>query len=439
MTRKLSTKQLLGVVWLGLALVAGCAPADHSERRAPEIVIVGIDGLDWNIVDPLVDAGRMPVMKNLLERGTRADLLTLVPLEKSPIIWTTIATGRSPGEKGRGFLTPPDSAGVQHAYTAWNRRYRAFWNILPVNGVSVCVLGWLETWPAEKVDGTIVSDYVQYYVAGEKRGAGMAHRTFPESLYEEIEPFIVYPNDVPDASLAGLLDADASGDDLEPFVRSGLDALRWIYAGDASFVALGREFLRNRRQDVMAVYLRGPDAVCHRFWGARETAAAGDTTPESSWFGETVDRYYEATDGFLGQIMEEIDLDETTLVLVSDHGFQGGRQSLDGSVRSGIWMHRELGTLLWAGPYAAGEGVRVRGARVQDVLPTILHALDLPVGEDMDGEVVRELLSVAGGRERPTRTIPTYQTGETDTPEEVVENPIEAQIRDRVTSLGYME
>jgi predicted AlkP superfamily phosphohydrolase/phosphomutase len=419
--------------------VAGCSSTDRSDRKVPEVVILGVDGFDWNIVDPLVEAGRMPVMKRLLDRGTRADLLTLVPLEKSPIIWTTIATGRSPGERGRGFLTPADSTGKQHAYAAWNRRYRAFWNILPTNGVSVSVLGWLETWPAEEVDGTIVTDYVQYYVAGEKRGAGMAHRTFPEGLYDEIESYIVYPEDVSVAALAGLVDRDPSTEALEPFVRSGLDALRWIRAGDESFTALAREFFRNRAEDVMAVYLRGPDAVCHRFWGAREAAARGETTDESSWFGGTVDRYFEATDGFLGEILEEIDLERTTLVLVSDHGFQGSRQALDGSMRAGIWMHRELGTLLIAGPLAAGEGIRVRGARVQDVLPTILHALDVPVGADMDGEVIRELLGPEGGRDRPVRTIPTYETDEPRPPAGAVENPIEEQIRERVTSLGYIE
>jgi hypothetical protein len=108
-------------------------------------------------------------------------------------------------------------------------------------------------------------------------------------------------------------------------------------------------------------------------------------------------------------------------------------------MRAGIWMHRELGTLLIAGPLAAGEGIRVRGARVQDVLPTILHALDVPVGADMDGEVIRELLGPEGGRDRPVRTIPTYETAEPRPPAAPVENPIEEQIRERVTSLGYIE
>ena len=429
---------------LGAALTAwgvvGCAPPAPTDRRVPEILIVGVDGFDWNIVDPLVEAGRMPVMERLLAEGTRADLLTLVPLEKSPVIWTTIATGRLPDEQGRGFLTPSEGAvEMGRAYTSRNRRYRAFWNILPTHDVSVSVLGWLETWPAEEVSGSIVSDYVQYYVAGEKRGAGMPQRTYPEELYDEIEPFVVYPRDVTDEELAPLLGGADEPGDRPAFVESGLDALRWIYAGDRSFVALAREFLANRSEDVMAVYLRGPDAVCHRFWGARAAVATGNRSNEAEWFGDTVDRYFEITDSFLGEIVAGIDLERTTLVLVSDHGFQGGRRALDGSVRSGIWMHRELGTLLMVGPLAAGRGVQSRGARVQDVLPTVLHALDLPIAEDMDGEVVRELLSERGGRDRAPKLLPSYETGEPRRPAEIVENPVESQIRERVTSLGYLE
>jgi arylsulfatase A-like enzyme len=218
-----------------------------------------------------------------------------------------------------------------------------------------------------------------------------------------------------------------------------VEDLRWILAGDLTFTALAEEFLANRREDVVAVYLRGPDAACHKFWGDREQWATGAREARRTvLFGETVDRYYEATDALLARIIARVDLSRTTLLLVSDHGFQGGREGLDGSVRSGIWMHREIGTVLAAGPGAKGRGERARGARVADVFPTMLHLLGLPVGDDMDGEPALDLLSAANAK-RPVRRTATWETGAKPDVPGLVESPVDPQIRERVEALGYVE
>jgi hypothetical protein len=419
--------------------VAGssCSPSGGG-REAPEVVILGIDGFDWNLVDPLVEAGEMPVVERLLAEGTRADLLTLVPLEKSPVIWTTIATGRLPGERGRGFLVPTEddrTGETRQVYTAWHRTHRAFWNILSERGRTVSVLGWLETWPAEEVNGTIVTDYVKYFVEQSGTDAGSDRRTWPDLLYEEIDSLVVYPSDLPDSELAPFLGEDPPAD-RPKVIRDKLNVLRWVWAGDLTFTAVARRFLRERPEETMAVYLRGPDAICHDFWGDRVQAAESG---EPGLFGDTIDAYFRETDRQLGEILEEIDLSRTTVILISDHGFQGPRTALDGSLRFGIYMHRELGTVLVAGPWAAGKGVRVGGARVQDVLPTLLHGLGLPVAADLDGVVAMQLLGPEGGRERPVEIIPTFETGDRSRDEEAPESPVADEIREQVEALGYVE
>ncbi|HMB70675.1 MAG TPA: alkaline phosphatase family protein [bacterium] len=416
---------------------SACSPSG-GERDAPEVVLIGIDGFDWNLVDPLVEAGRMPVMERLLAEGTRADLLTLVPLEKSPVIWTTIATGRLPGEQGRGFLVPTEddrTGETRQVYTAWHRTHRAFWNILSEQGRTVSVLGWLETWPAEPVNGSIVTDYVKYFVEQGGDPSGADRRTWPDSLYAEFDSLVVFPSDLPDPELAPFL-----GEELPPdppkVLRDKLNVLRWVWAGDLTFTAIARSFLRERPEETMAIYLRGPDAICHDFWGDRMEAAESG---EPGLFGDTIDAYFQEADRQVGEILKEIDLTRTTVFLVSDHGFQGPRTALDGSSRFGIYMHRELGTVLTAGPWAAGKGLRVEGARVQDVLPTLLHGLGLPVAEDLDGVVAKQLLSPAGGRDRPVETIATYEIGDRARDPEAPESPVADEIREQVEALGYVE
>ncbi len=434
---------LAGALLLSAVGCGGKRGASEGGRvGAPDLVVLGVDGFDWNLLDPLVQAGRMPVMKQLLAEGVRADLLTLVPLEKSPVIWTTIATGRLPAdnERGRGFLAEAGADGAPRAFTSASRRSRAFWNILTERGASVSVLGWLETWPAEEVNGAIVTDYIQYDIAERQKLGRIEHRTHPAALESEIDSLIVRPRDVTLATLRPLLGGTFDTTRASREMHDGLDALRWIYAGDLTFTAVARHVLEKRPTRVVAVYLRGPDAVCHKFWDRREETASGAGDPElRRVLGPAIDSYYEETDRLIGRILEEIDLSRTNLLLVSDHGFQGPRISMDGSPMLGIYMHREMGTILLAGPGASGRGTIAAGARVQDVLPTMLHLLGLPVADDLDGEVALDLLGEKGGRGREIDRIATYETSERPRfAEGASDSAASEAIAERVKSLGYV-
>src|SRR3990172_9437248 len=68
--------------------VAGTLLYQNRERvrtafargAGPEVVLIGLDGADWNIIDPLVEAGRMPNLAALMKRGARGRLLTISPV-----------------------------------------------------------------------------------------------------------------------------------------------------------------------------------------------------------------------------------------------------------------------------------------------------------------------------------------------------------------------
>jgi predicted AlkP superfamily phosphohydrolase/phosphomutase len=99
--------------------------------------------------------------------------------------------------------------------------------------------------------------------------------------------------------------------------------------------------------------------------------------------------------------------------------------------------HRPLGVLIGCGPQFA-EGHRIEGARIEDVAPTVLHALGVPVPEDMDGRVATEALaprlasapvSYAASRGEDGGSA----AGQTDYSDEEA-----AQVEERLRSLGYI-
>src|SRR5207249_5014379 len=63
------------------------------------VVLVGIDGADWDVIDGLVARGRVPNLARLKREGAWARLRSSVPM-LSPLLWTTVATGKTPDRHG---------------------------------------------------------------------------------------------------------------------------------------------------------------------------------------------------------------------------------------------------------------------------------------------------------------------------------------------------
>jgi predicted AlkP superfamily phosphohydrolase/phosphomutase len=94
---------------------------------------MGCRGLESD--QPLMDEGKMPNVQRLVENGCMAQIATLHP-PLSPMLWTSIATGKRPFKHGiHGFSEPTqDGRGVQ-PITNLSRTSKAVWNILQQNGL----------------------------------------------------------------------------------------------------------------------------------------------------------------------------------------------------------------------------------------------------------------------------------------------------------------
>lgn len=124
----------------GLAVI-GCKSEDAGGR----VLVVGLDGMDPRTIDLLVSEGRLPNFERLQREGVHARLRSRHPLI-SPVIWTTIATGKTPDQHGIGhFVATNPKTGEVIPATSQMRRTRAIWNIGSEHDHSVAVVGWWST------------------------------------------------------------------------------------------------------------------------------------------------------------------------------------------------------------------------------------------------------------------------------------------------------
>ena len=94
------------------------------------LLLVGWDAVDWKVIDPLLARGQMPNLAGLIAAGVRGNNATIYP-PLSPMVWTSIATGKRPTKHGiHGFTEPTEDGMAVRPASNLGRKTKAFWNIL---------------------------------------------------------------------------------------------------------------------------------------------------------------------------------------------------------------------------------------------------------------------------------------------------------------------
>src|SRR5687768_17206551 len=98
------------------------------DAATSRIYIIGLDGASWNLMNPLIEKGKLPNLKKLRDNGVSGDLASAYPAH-SAFLWTTIATGKTKEKHGIGDFTVKEES-RETPSTGNLRRVKAFWNML---------------------------------------------------------------------------------------------------------------------------------------------------------------------------------------------------------------------------------------------------------------------------------------------------------------------
>lgn len=396
----------------------------RSKRR---IVLFGVDGLSPDLLRDALARSPQPVFSRLLRRGAHGPLGTLRPTEAPPL-WTTILTGRLPRDHGvksfatyrlRGsttaydllpsfaFVSVLERAGLvtTEPVTSRNRRRRPLWSALNAFSVPAGFVRMWGSFPTERVQGFLLSHYFHLLGPDKTRGADTL---FPRDLLPQALARVVGPEDVDKALLLEFVDASAETDGF-PWRR---ELVERALAPDLTYERAGDVLRSAYDPPFFATYLYGLDVVGHAFLRFAEPARFGDVgADEVRRYGRVLDRYLSLVGQRLFEAERSLGPDDV-LVVVSAYGMEPvplWRRLLSGRERSGTHAGAPDGLIL-----AVGGGIRaggqLRGASVLDVAPTLLYLAGLPVGRDMEGRVLAEMVEESFARAHPVSYIPSYES-----------------------------
>src|SRR5258708_15613290 len=163
----------------------------------PKVVVIGWQGANWKSIHPLVDAGLMPNLRSMIERGAMGNVRTSGPGDPA-ILWTSAATGKTADQHGilSALDCDPMSGSIQLTRGS-KRRAKAVWNIAMQSGLVVHVAGWYAASPAEELNGSSITN--EFVIAANPTEGPWPIRNgtlFPPRLAEQLAELRVHPSEI---------------------------------------------------------------------------------------------------------------------------------------------------------------------------------------------------------------------------------------------------
>ncbi|MFW5919504.1 MAG: alkaline phosphatase family protein [Halanaeroarchaeum sp.] len=245
--------------------------------------VIGLDGASWRLLDPWIDDGTLPNVAALREASSWAETRSCLPPVTFPN-WKCYSAGKNPGGFGVFWFERVDLEAERIDVVNGSDFHTAeLWDYLNEAGQSVGVVNMPTTYPPREIDGVIVSGGPDA-VEGEYRSIDSGY-TSPPELADELTDWFDY--DVhPDPLLSSNDERGAEVDAILEALDSRFEVARWLFEErDLEFV------------HVTLFYLN----VLHHFF----------------WDEEPTRRAWTLVDDWLGRLD---DLEDTNLVLMSDHG-----------------------------------------------------------------------------------------------------------------------
>ncbi len=294
-------------------------------------LLIGLDGATFSILDPLIEDGVMPFLRGFMASGARAVLRSILP-PLTPPAWTSIMTGRSPGNHGVAdffAFESPQSRYVRLANSS-DVRCETVWSIVSRHGLSATTLNFPVMAPPRPITGCAIPGWVPWRF--------LRRSCHPADLYDRIK-------DLPAFNVKEL----AMNLDLEQKALDGCppeDQEAWVrfhLRRERQWFEILAFLIRSEPHHLTAIVFDGVDKLQHLFWRLLDPACApARLSPGEERLRGLCRDYFRQLDGLMAQAVA-LAGDDVNVFVVSDHGFGPSHEIF--YVNS--WLHRH-GYLNWA-------------------------------------------------------------------------------------------
>lgn len=266
-----------------------------------KVVVFGIDGGTFNIMKPLMQRNRLQNIASLLQRGSSASLISIVPPITAPA-WSSFMTGVNPGKHGIfDFISDIHNYAKEgDVLNSTHIRAKTIWQALSEAGKKLIVIGVPFAYPPVKINGSMISLSMSNIMD-----------TYPQELKQEIEDKIGYDYDrCKPVDTFGEMPKDKVLDEI--IVRN-----RYL---TEKIKEMSCYMLDNKEWDFFMSHFMATDTIQHYFWHFMDKEHPSHDETLAEKYKNTINETYEDVDQAIGEILKKAGTD-CNVMIVSDHGF----------------------------------------------------------------------------------------------------------------------
>lgn len=404
MSRKFLSALLLALFSVSCLLLGVSVPlaaqAQDVAKPKPRVVVIGVNGMELDVIRPLLLQGKMPNLAGVIKKGAYGKLRT-VSAPNCPRVYSTIFTSTKPEEHGvSGFIVGGITANTNML------KEEPLWSILSKKGVSVGMANVPATFPVMAVNGYMISGMLT-------RGKNCEDGVLCAPKLSEVEGGdAVYPPALKAELLKNVGDfyidcermpaaADLKGHETE-VIDAWLNKVQLIRDQQTR---LFDYLLDHHPTDFTFLAQSCEDRTGHWLYPIAPYNA-GYNPKINGVRSEAFPDQYIAFDKVLGAILKHTD-ENTYVIVVSDHGIKPLREFEETDPHAHM-DHEKTTPVIAKHDFADGDDVpgsffamgpgikhdlRLMGfeASVYDIAPTILHIYGIEQPSQMHGHVLTEI------------------------------------------------
>jgi predicted AlkP superfamily phosphohydrolase/phosphomutase/Tfp pilus assembly protein PilF len=360
-----------------------------------KLLLIAWEAAEWSIIEPLLEAGELPNLNRLMEHGVMGRLANLIGPVEPPLAWTSVATGKRPEDHGIVGSQEPDENGIDvRPFPVTSRRCKAVWNLLNDIGLRTHVVAWPMTWPAEKLNGVMLSSgWDAPLVDPGVRSWFALDAVSPPEFTETATELRMHLHELRVNDLASWVPMIRDSD---PVNESKIAVLGHAVAMAASRHSAATYLMENEPWDFLAVHFPSIDEITRAFIEFYPPRLPHLTEERFEKFRGVIVEAYRFHDKMLGRLME-LAGSSSTVIVCSTSGVYTGRSRAvaDPSKKINYNAHyRPNGLVFMSGPDVRHDEL-LYGATIYDLAPTILALLGAPVPQQLPGRFLSEAFSKA--------------------------------------------